>query len=114
MSIRGPTGKFFYDRVHDVFLYFLVLEHHIYDEAKGDFQYTRSGEIAIRGGWSGIAREMTNVFKVGAKGRPFTPSSVQQRYELFMSQNDDKTSKLFNEVMDFRDGWERIRQVMDA
>jgi hypothetical protein len=108
MSVRGPTGKFFFDRIHDLYLYYLVLEHHVYDEAKGDFHYTASGEIKIEGGWRGIAEKMTSVF-----GREFKPAHVQRRYELFCDK-EDYVNDLFNEVTDFRDAVELVRDVMES
>jgi hypothetical protein len=111
MSIRGPTGKFFYDRVHDVYLYHLVLEHHVYDEVKDDFLYTRSGEIKLSCGWKGIAKKMTAVF-----GREFSKNSIQNRYGLlFNTQSDDpEQEKLFNETMDFGDDLARLMSVMES
>ena len=108
MSVRGPTNKFFFDHIHDLYLYYLILEHHVYDEALGDFHYTKSGEIKLKGGWPVIAEQMTAVF-----GREFKSAHVQRRYDLF-SEKEDYLDNLFNEVTDFRDDLELIREVMDA
>ena len=108
MSIRGPTGKFFYDRVHDLYLYYLILENHVFDEAQDDYVYTRSGDIKIAGGWELIAEKMTAIF-----GREFKPKQMRSRYDLFSSK-EKYLDELFNEVSDFRDDFVRIQEVMDA
>jgi hypothetical protein len=108
MSVRGPTGKFFFDRIHDLYLYYLVLEHHVYDEVKDDFIYTKSGEIKIEGGWRGIAEKMTSVF-----GRQFKSDHVLRRYEL-ICEKEDYINELFNDVTDFRDDLELVRAVMES
>jgi hypothetical protein len=108
MSVRGPTGKFFYDHIHDLYLYHLVLENHVYDEEKDDFVYTPSGDIKIAGGWTMVADRMTAMF-----GREFKPSQVQRRYELFCAK-EDYIAQLFEDATDFRDDMERIREVMES
>ncbi len=106
MSIRGRTGKFFYDRIHDLYLYYLTLEAGVYSEEKGDFITTHSGAIKMEGGWSAIAKKMTEVF-----GRHFSPGAVHDRYEKL---DGDYLDSLFNDVMDFRDNLERLQIVSDA
>lgn len=111
MSVRGPTNKFFYDRVHDKMLYYFVLEAHVFDEQKGDFVYTSSGEIKLEGGWGAIAEKMTSTF-----GRNFTYSSVRDRHTKIVYPLEDNgyIDKLFDEVMSMRDQIEIVTSVMNV
>lgn len=125
MSVRGPTGKFFFDKEHDVYLYMLVLEHHVYDDEKEDFVYTSSGEIKISCGWQGIAEKMTAVFGPIRKGQEFTAQSVRSRYDKVFNGSPLKSpdldyalnkysEELFNCAMDLRDQIDRVTEVMEA
>ena len=106
MAIRGPTGKFFYDREHDVYMYYLILEAYIFDEARGDHVFTCKGNIKMRGGWKAIAAEMSRVFQ-----REFTATQMRDRFFRFTDKYFDV---IFDEVSDLRDKMEMIQEVMDS
>jgi len=108
MSVRGPTGKFFYDRIHDLYLYHLTLEAALYDEEKDELVYTSSGEIKMEGGWPAIAEKMTAVF-----GRDFKASQIRARFEKFSVQ-DDYLRELFEAAVCLRDDMETIQSVIAA
>ena len=108
MSIRGPTGKFFYDRIHDLYLYHLTLEAAILDEEANDLVYTRNGDIKMAGGWKAIAEKMSTTF-----GRKFNASQVRTRFEKF-SMKDDYLQELFVAAMDLSDNLEVIQSVTAA
>jgi hypothetical protein len=99
-----------WQRAHDRYLYYLTLESGIYDEEKGDFIYTSSGEIKLEGGWTAVAEKMTAAF-----GREFTYNSVRDRFQkLVFAENGNYIDKLFNEVMKFRDDMEHVQSVMES
>jgi hypothetical protein len=109
MSFRGPTNKFFYDRAHDVYLYYLNLEACIYSEALSDFIYTASGNIKMEGGWTSAAKKMTTVF-----GRPFTSGQLKARFERLMAMEESELNTLFEEAVQLGDNINLFQEVMQS
>jgi len=89
--------RFFFQREHDVHLYYLVLESHEFDEVKGDLVCNWRGNIVMKGGWQGIADGMNARF-----GLSLSSVQVQNRMKLLESR-DDELNSLFNEAMNYRD-----------
>lgn len=97
MSFRGPTGKFFFDWSHDVFLYYQYLERVMWDEAKDDMMLDWRGNQVLDGGWSSIAESMSARF-----GRAFSAGNCRDRLER-ISNRGEYFAKLFDEVMWLQD-----------
>jgi hypothetical protein len=108
MSTRGPTKKFFYDIEHDVVLYALFLESGLFDEEKGDFVYTRSGQIKLKSGWEAVAITMTKVF-----GRKFSGSALNDRMNRFFNY-ELYANRIADEAMELASKMATVSEVLDA
>lgn len=98
--IRGPTGKFFYDREHDRYLFYLWLEAVVWLPDGSDIVYvnTRSGaKPKLSGGWTAIATKMKEKF-----GRPFNANQMAKRFEIIHSgrQSEAYADELFTSLAD--------------
>ncbi len=109
MSFRGSTNKFFYDRVHDMVLYYLILERVEFQDEDGDVRTTSSGNLKIKGGWKAIGAEMSFIFK-----RPFKPSQLRQRFFLFSGREDQYLERIFDDVGHLSDQVGFVRGVMES
>lgn len=100
----GPSGRFFFGRRHDVFLYHLVLESHVWDEARDDLVLDWRGNIVMRGGWDGVAAGMAAEF-----GVPFSGDQCARRMKLLESK-DEYLNSVFEESIDLRDARELVAE----
>jgi hypothetical protein len=89
--------RFYFKREHDVHLYYLVLESHVFDDVKDDLVCDWRGNIVMNGGWQGIADGMNSRF-----GLSLRPVQAMNRMKLLESREDELNS-LFEETMDYRD-----------
>jgi len=95
--------RFFFKREHDVHLYYLVLESHVWDEAKDDLRYDWRGNVVMAGGWKGVAEKMNERF-----GTELSYAQVRARMQLLYGKDNrdnrvDEFTRLFDDAMDYRD-----------
>jgi hypothetical protein len=101
MARRKETKpRFFFKREHDVHLYYLVLESHVFDDVKDELVCDWRGNIVMRGGWKGVAEKMNARF-----GTELSYAQVRARMQLLYGKDNrvDELNSLFNEAMNYRD-----------
>ncbi len=96
--------RFYFQREHDIALYYFILEANEWDEEKDDLRYDWRGNVVMAGGWKGVAARMNSWF-----GTELNEFQVRARMKLLESK-DDEFNLLFDDAMDLQDHVEAGRK----
>ena len=116
LAWRESKKRFFFKQEHDEHLYYLVLESHVFDEAKDDMVVDWRGNMVMKGGWQGVADAMSREF-----GVEFTGLQVRARMKLLEDKGEADGpffARLFDRAMDVRErvesGRARLLSLLQA